>query len=159
MKSKAWTARIFLLIFCAIIAGCCIWKMNQSYDPLARYPYATDTNRQIILKYMSDDDIDYIITQKIKPEQFLDFIEEPDFSIHNTLFYSMAKNTQKESNSYIVNFINKYREHFSLDTLKILLTHYSYEDLTNFYETEHMDSKLVADPSEPYVTLDSNHCV
>ena len=159
MKNKAWTARVLLLIFCAVIAGSCIWKMNQTYDPLARYPYATDTNRQIILKYMSDDDIDYIITQKIKPDQFLDFIEEPDFSIHNTLLYSMAKNTQKESNSYIVNFINKYREHFSLDTLKKLLSHYSYEDLTNFFETEHLDSKLISDPSEPYVTLDSNHSV
>ena len=160
MKDKIpMMARFVLIALCGCVAIVCILKMNQSYDPLARYPYVDAENRDVILEYLNDDDIDYIITQKIKPEQFMDFIDLPDFKIHNTLFYSSAKKIQDEENTYIVNFINKYREYFSLDACKELLKHYSYADLTSFYETQQNQVKLVLNPSNPYTILDEDHSV
>lgn len=162
MEKKTLCIRILLIVICFSITSVCFYQMNQSYDPLARYPYVTDENRDIILKYLDSDDIDYLITQQIKPDDFLDFIDQPDFNIHNTLYYSVAKETQDASNDYIVNFVNKYRANFSRDMLVNLLTHYSYVDLTTFYENEsilHDEIELVSDPSAPYVLLNDKTTV
>ena len=40
--------------------------------------------------------------------------------------------TRKEEKSYIVNFINKYKEHMEYGELQNLLTYYSYNVLTRF---------------------------
>ena len=72
MKEKIpFLSRLLLIVICACVAGACILKMNETYDPLARYSYGSEEDRQIILKYLDEDDIDYLITQKIRPEQFL----------------------------------------------------------------------------------------
>lgn len=162
MDKKTLSIRILLIVVCFGIACACFYQMNQSYDPLARYPYATDENREIILKYLDDDDIDYLITQQIEPDDFMDFIEQANFEIHNTLFYKTAMDTQKAEPAYIVNFVNKYKANFSRDMLKELLTYYSYVDLTTFYENESVlqqDLTLVSNPSNPYVVLDSKKTV
>ena len=71
-----------------------------------------------------------------QPETFLPFIDDPDFDLHNAYLYSAAKSVQDASNDYIVNFVNKYRQNFSRDILVTLLKHYTYVDLTTFYENE-----------------------
>ena len=50
----------------AIFAVCFYW-MNQSYDPLARYPYADEVDREVLLKYLDQEDINYLISQQIRP--------------------------------------------------------------------------------------------
>lgn len=160
MKEKIpFLSRLLLIVICACVAGACILKMNETYDPLARYSYGSEEDRQIILKYLNEDDIDYLITQKIRPEQFLDFIDNPEFNIHNTIFYSAAKKIQNEENDFIVNFINKYRDRFSLEECKDLLEHYSYEDLIAFYEVEQSQVDLVLDPSLPFTTLNLHRSI
>ena len=157
--NKVLLARIVLIVFCAVVASACILKINETFDPLARYPYVDDSNRDIILEHLNEDDIDYMITQKIKPEQFLEFIDEDEFKIHNTLFYSLAKKTQEESDAYIVNFMNKYRDQFSLNEWKLALKSYSYADLMAFFETETDDSHLVLEPGRPYTLLDVSRSI
>lgn len=158
-NKKVFMARILLIVFCAVIASACIIKISETYDPLARYPYVDESNRNIILEHLNEDDIDYLITQKIKPDQFLDFIEEPEFKIHNTLFYSLAKKVQNENNAYIVNFMNKYRDQFSLNEWKTALKNYSYMDLMAFFETDLDQSKLVLEPSRPYTILNASRSI
>lgn len=162
MDKKTLYIRVLLIILCFTTGLLCFYQMNQSYDPLARYPYATDENRTIILKYLDSDDIDYLITQQIKPETFLEFIEESGFELHNAYLYSTAKNVQDASNDYIVNFVNKYRQNFSKDILSTLLKHYTYVDLTTYYENEvifNEDLELVSDPCKPYIILNENTTV
>ncbi len=159
---KVLMIRILLIVFCAVMALTCLQKIHETYDPLARYPYATEENRKTILEHLDQKGVDYIITQQIKPNQFLDFIDEPEFSIYNTLYYAQAKKIQDAPNAFIINFVNKYRSHFNLDTLKTLLKHYSYADLTSFYENEqvlHENIQLIADPSYPYLVLDQDRSV
>ncbi|MGM9946797.1 D-alanyl-D-alanine carboxypeptidase family protein [Floccifex sp.] len=156
LDKKTFVARVLLIVLCMCIATLCYVRMNQSYDALARYPYVNDENRDILLKYLDSDDINYIINQQIEPGQFMDFIECEGFDIHNTLLYSSAKKSQEEDNQTIVNFVNRYRSHFSLKSLPNLLKYYSYTDLITFYETEWIlneDISLVSDLSNPFVIL------
>lgn len=111
----------------------CYYQMNKDYNELARYPYATEENRDIILKYLDTNDINYLTAQQIEPKDFLPFIEEEGFNIHNTLWYSKAKNAQDGDPAIIVSFINAYRDRMSFDDLSYLLSSYSYETLREFY--------------------------
>ncbi len=162
MKNKVKLSRYALIILCFVIGLSCYYQMNRSYDPLARYQYTTDENRDIILMYLDDDDIDYMISQQLQPEQFMDFIKVDGFDIHNTVYYYRAKQTQEETSEYIVNFVNKYKEYFSKDSIQDLLSNYSYMDLTTFYENELTISNqlhLVSTPDEMYTILDSTHSI
>lgn len=162
ISKKELRARILLIVVCLAVGLYCLYTMDKSYDPLARYPYTTDENRDVLLKYLDSDDIDYLVNQHISPDKFMDFIELKDFNLKNTLYYKEAKETQDADNEYIVNFVNRFRKNFSYDSLKQLLMHYSYIDLTTFYENEavlYSDLRLIADPTNPYVVLNQENTV
>lgn len=162
MERNVLLARILLLILCAILTGTCFYQLNESYDPLARYPYATEKNRETILKYMDARDIDYIISQQIRPSVFMDFIKIPGFNIRLANEYHLAKKTQKESDAYIVNFVNKYSNYFTYSELEDLLTYYTYADLTTFYENDATTTKkltLASNPTDKYLILDTQTSV
>ena len=111
---------------------------------------------------MSEEDINYIIDRQIKPDQFMSFIENPEFNVKNTVFYSICKTTQNAEDDFIVNFVNRYRSNFTRDTLKDLLKHYSYDDLISFYETESIVNDkltLVPNPEKQYVILNEKTSV
>ena len=68
--------------------------MNQSYDPLARHPYADEADREILLNYLDQEDINYLISQQIRPEEIkAPFIEQENFEIANTRWYALAMKT------------------------------------------------------------------
>ncbi len=162
MKNKVIILRISVILITLLISIYCIHYMNQSFDPLARYPYVTNENREVLLKYLDNDDIDYIITQQMKPNVFLEFIDVPGFDIHNAYFYQSALSTQVESKEYIVNFVNRFRQNFSIGMLEELLTYYSYLDLTTFYENEyslHPDLELMNNLENPYILLNPNKTI
>ena len=162
ISRKEMRARVLLIVICFAVGCFCLYHMDKSYDPLARYPYTTDANRDIILEYLDSSDIDYLINQHITPDKFMDFIKLDGFSLKNTLYYKEAKDTQDADNEYIVNFVNRFRKNFSYDSLKELLLHYSYIDLTTYYENEavlYSDLRLVADPTNPYVVLNQENTV
>ncbi len=162
MEKKTLAYRLSLIALCFVVAVICLKRMNETYDPLARYPYADASNREKILNNLNEKEIDYMITQQLRPEEYMEFIGLPDFSIYNTLYYTQAKNTQNTSDEYIVNFVNKYRPRFSLDSLKMYLINYSYADLTSFFENEqvmHQNMQLVQDPRYMYLVLNQNRSV
>lgn len=162
ITKKEFIARIILILLCLCIGVGCYVYMNQSYDPLARYEYADDSNRDIILEYLDNNDINYLINQHLKPEDFMDFIQEDGFELKNTLYYKEAKEIQDTDNGYIIHFVNRFRKYFSLDSLKDLLTYYSYLDLTTFYETElsvHTKLSLVSNPTVSTLVLSNERTV
>ncbi|MDO4467667.1 MAG: D-alanyl-D-alanine carboxypeptidase family protein [Bacillota bacterium] len=161
--TKALVARIALIIGCAAISATCLFTIADSADPLARYSKElTESQKEIILKYLSDEDIDYMVEYQLNPEDLMNFIEVDGFLIKNAKLYSAALATQEADKKDIVNFVNKYRSHFSRSALKNLLTHYTYLDLVNFYETEQVLNpklKLVDMPENPYLILSKNTSV
>ena len=108
ISRKEMRARVLLIVICFAVGCFCLYHMDKSYDPLARYPYTTDANRDIILEYLDSSDIDYLINQHITPDKFMDFIKLDGFSLKNTLYYKEAKDTQDADNEYIVNFVNRF---------------------------------------------------
>ncbi|MFV0382037.1 MAG: M15 family metallopeptidase [Breznakia sp.] len=150
--------KIALVLSMLILFVACFGYMVSNYtDPLARYPYANEENRDMILTYMDDRDIDFIISQKIKPDVFLMFIELEGFQTKNCQFYYNAYMIRENDPSYIVSFVNTYRENFGLLSMELLLKNYTYEALVSFYdETSDKyieDAKLVLDPSYLLTTI------
>lgn len=162
LDKKTLVSRIILIGVCLSIFGICFMRMNESYDPLARYPYVTDENREVILNHLNDDEISYIVDRQIEPEKFMDFIDVEGFNIRNTLLYFNAKKTQDAPNDFIVNFVNRYRSNITHNTIVDLCTYYSYNDLIAFYENESVLNdglKLVPNPTAPLLVLDETHSV
>lgn len=146
--------RILFIGSLLILFGVCFVTMNQHYDPLARYPYESKlskSDRELIVQKLSTDDIGYLTSQQIQPEQFLPYIQLSGFELRNTLWYDVAKHTQDAANQDIVTFVNKYRENMSYTTLPELLSNYTYAVLEDFYDNGDgfMGSeKLISDPSQ-----------
>ncbi len=151
--------RISFIVSLLVLFGVCFTIMNRHYDELARYPYVTNENREIILKYLSNDDINYMISQQLKPEQFLPFIETKNFTIRNTLWYTRAKELQDADHETIVSFINDFRNQLDYAKLETLLQAYSYETLRTFYEEDNPylnHASIVMDPSSLLALIDES---
>ena len=117
-----------------------------------------------VLSHLSTEQINYLVSQKIEPEQFLPFIDIKDFELNNTLWYDVAYQTQKPSHTesdqavkeYIVSFINRYRSRMEYGQLHDLLTNYSYNVLTRFFDEGDPNienARLIAQPDDPYLVL------
>lgn len=155
MKAK----RILFIISLLALFSICFVIMNRHYDELARYPYVTEENRDVILKHLSSDDINYMISQQLTPEQFLPFIETKGFTIRNTLWYMRAKEIQDASNEVIVAFINDFKEKLDYPNLEPLLEAYSYDTLRTFYEEDDgyiQNASIVNDPAALLTRMDEN---
>lgn len=155
MKAK----RILFIVSLIALFGVCFTIMNKHYDELARYPYVTNENREIILEHLSSDDINYMVSQQLKPEQFLPFIEVKDFQIRNTLWYSRAKELQEASNEAIVKFINDFKNRMEYSSLETLLQSYSYDTLRTFYEADNEyvhNASIVSDPAAMFARIEED---
>ena len=65
---------LFIIVLIALFGGC-FYAMNQHYDELARYPYElTQKQRDIVLEHLDTEQINYLLAQKIEPDEFLPFI-------------------------------------------------------------------------------------
>lgn len=139
--------------------GVCFTIMNRHYDELARYQYVTKENREILLAHLSTDDINYIVAQQIKPEQFLPFIEAKDFSVRNSMWYAKAKEVQDGDANTIVSFINDFKDKLEYSSLESLLNNYSYANLRTFYEEDNdyvKNASVAANPSSIYTLIKEN---
>lgn len=138
----------------------CFYQMNKDYNELARYPYATEENRDIILKYLDTNDINYITAQQIEPKDFLPFIAEEGFDVYNTLWYSRAFNEQDGDKAMIVKFVNTYRDRMTYGDLPYLLSAYSYATLTEYFEKGDpylKSSTLIVNPNAKHLVITGKH--
>ena len=145
-----WKRMSFIAVLLVLFAVCFYW-MNQSYDPLARYPYADDADREILLEYLDQEDINYLITQQIKPEEIMPFIAVEGFDIANTRWYSTALQAQEDDVAYIVNFINEYNTRSFLFRLAEQVT---YTGCT--YSNEHFHKVGTRKRKERYICFTGN---
>lgn len=149
--------RLLFVISLVVLFGCCFYVMNQHYDELARYPYElTEEQREQVLEHLDAEGINYLVTQKIEPSQFLPFINIEEFDLNNTLWYDKAIQARGEEVTYVVNFINRYRDRMPYAELDALLKNYSYNVLTRFYDEGNpyvKDASLIANPTNRFVLI------
>ena len=148
-------ALIALFSFCYVI-------MNQHYDELARYPHTlNEQQRDLVIQHLDTDGINFLISSKIEPDQFLPYIEIEGFDLTNTLWYDSAYKAQKEevSKDFIVRFINKYKDQMSYTNLPYLIENYSFNVLIRFFdEGDQYQSKatLIPNPNAMYTLIKNN---
>lgn len=158
MKFKRFLFISFLII---LFIGC-LYKMNQQYDKLARYPYElNEEQRTLVLAHLDTEGINYIVSQQIKPEQFLPFITCEGFDIANTLWYDVAIHAQEATAEYVVSFINHYKMNLEYTTLEDTLHNYTYNVLARFFDEGDGYAplhtlKLVSNPQQRYLLLRNN---
>lgn len=150
---------VFVVGLC-ILFLVCYTQMASKIDPFARYSYITEENEEIIRKYITDpDDIDYIISLKIQPDKFMEFIELQDFKVKNILYYQACKLYRPIDNNEIIKFVNEYRGSYSVATFELVIKNYTYETIKNYFDNGYAyfeDADLVEDPSKLSTILDED---
>lgn len=151
------TKRAIFIGSLIVLFICCYSIMNKHFDPLARYKYADDDNRDLIISYLSSEDINYLIDRQLLPEEFMPYFGIKDFNIRYTLYYNIAKETRKTDPQTIVDFVNKYLDvTFNHDNLEPLVRNYSYELMSDFFEYGDQyakDEGLLIDPGNVLATM------
>ena len=136
--------QIVLVIIISLISMGCVLFMNRSYDRLARYQYDNPEARSLIAKYMSDDEIEYIIEYAIDPDTFIRYIKAPSFSVYRTDYYDYASQyLYFADDENIVEFSEKIASLSKnpKEDLKYLV-YYSYDEL--IYYLEHGDEYTIS---------------
>ena len=129
------TKRAIFIGSLIVLFICCYSIMNKHFDPLARYKYADNDNRDLIISYLSSEDINYLIDRQLLPEEFMPYFGISDFNIRYTVYYNMAKAARPADAQTIVDFVNKYLDvTFNHDNLEPLVRNYSYELMSDFFE-------------------------
>lgn len=151
------TKRAIFIGSLIVLFICCYSIMNKHFDPLARYKYADDDNRDLIISYLSSEDINYLIDRQLMPEEFMPYFGIQDFNIRYTLYYNIAKEARKADAQTIVDFVNKYLDvTFNHDNLEPLARNYSYELMSDFFEHGDQyakDEGLLIDPGNPLAKM------
>ena len=115
------------LIFIAII---CLTIMNIKYDRLSRYPYQEKEAREIIDKYLSDEEIEYIIEYSIAPNVFISFIDVDGFNIYHASEYKeLSKLRWQNTPDEIVEMVEKTRDYIDIQTLDNYLYQYTFDEI------------------------------
>ena len=113
--------------------------MNLHYDSLARYPYRDENSRELIRKYLTQEEIEYIIEYSIPPNMFIAYIQEKDFNIYHAADYKKLSESQwDKSPAAIVRMVEETYDIFSVDELSIYLmpNNYQYEDVRRYMNEE-----------------------
>lgn len=155
-NSRPW--KILIASVCACFCGVGVFGMVKHYNPLARYPYGTEEEREVLKTKLSPKEIDSLINSQLQPQTILPFLDNPDFDISNTLYYWTALKTRTASADSIVVFVNEFRDRLNYQSLENWLRWYTYQDLTSFFRTG-SNAQLAENPADPMLILNQDQTV
>lgn len=136
--------------------------MNQRYDKLSRYQYADDKNRNLILEYLSDEDINYLIDRQYQPSEFLGYLGIEEFQIQYVDWYNYAKKTEKISDKKIIQLVNTMSQSMVYSQFVSYCDNYSTSKLYSFYFEENSFTEglnLISNPSSIKDHIDSDQTI
>ena len=158
MKKQRTLFVVFITVFFVI----CYTIMSQHYDPLARYAYATDENREEILEVVTKQDIQTLIDLDIRPEEFLPFVNVDEFQLRYAKMYYQVYLVSGENENRVVSFVNQMVNVYPMETLLIYLQDYSLSELVdwvNYQDPYNEGSELIMYPTNYDVVLDETYTV
>lgn len=151
---------VFVIVLFSVV---CLTLLNMKYDSLSRYPYRDQKSRDLIKQYLTQEEIDYIIEYSIAPNVFIAFIRENGFNIYNAAEYKRLSTYQWDRTpAEIVRMIEETRDVMDTDTLIILLSQYSYEEIKDYLDNGDpykQDSVLVLNAAGIDAWVDQSHTV
>lgn len=80
--------RILVIIAICLLFITCYSIINTKYDRLARYPFGTNSEREIIESVLDDQEIEYIVEYAIEPDFFMKYIQCARFNIYHVDKYN-----------------------------------------------------------------------
>lgn len=137
----------------------CFQVMNKRYDELSRYQYANNDNRDLILKYMTTEEVNYLIDRQYKPEEFLNYFGIEGFTIYKLDWYNYAKNIEKLDIENIVEITNQLSDKMTFVEFMKYCNYFSIEQLYDFYFKENLyveGLSLISDMSVVTNEIDKN---
>ena len=126
----------------------CFQIMNKRYDELSRYQYANNDNRDLILKYMTKEEVNYLIDRQYKPEEFLNYFGIEGFTIYKLDWYNHAKNIENLDTESIVEIINQLSNKMTFTEFKKYCNNFSITQIYDFYFKDNLyvnDLSLIVD--------------
>lgn len=159
-RKKKWLA-VFVCVIVGIAVSC-IAIMNHHYDSLARYPYRDEKSRELIKRYLNEEEIAYIIEYSIPPNMFVAFIQEPGFSIYHAAEYKKLSQTMwQETPGQIVKMVEQTRAFMDVDLLirEITNGNYTYDVLADWLQNGDPYAPLadlLAEPARNDAYLDAD---
>lgn len=90
-RLKTW--HLFALVI--IIFACSFYYINSKYDPFYRVKGINNENRQLISKYLTKSEQDYLVENQIPMSQFVRYIKYDDFHLQNYQYYNMLRDTDR----------------------------------------------------------------
>ena len=130
------TNKTLTAVFIALVVGIsllCIFLSNTHYDELSRYPYTDENSRELIRKYLNEEEVDYIIEYSIAPNVFIAFIQEENFNIYHASEYkALSEHQWQETPERIVQMVEETRDVVNNELLISYLDNYSYEEVSEF---------------------------
>ena len=91
MKLKRWHLYVVVtLCFCIAFIS-----INRKYDEFYRVNGINNDNRALIEMYLDDEEQEYLIENAIAVNEFIKYIEIPDFNLMNYEFYNALDKTNK----------------------------------------------------------------
>lgn len=93
MKLKTW--HLFAFVIALFIAS--FSYINVKYDRFYRVKGINNENRQLIIKYLTKDEQDYLVENQIPMSKFLNYIRYKDFKLQNYQYYNLLQDTARYS--------------------------------------------------------------
>ena len=143
-EKKKWTAVFVSVII--LFSACCILLFHLQSDSLARYPFKDKTSKELIRKYLTQEEIEYIIEYSIPPNMFIAYIQEDGFSIYHAAEYKKLSDSQwDKSPKDIVDMVEETRSIMSVEELENYLAenNYRYEDVSRWIRNESADGVVL----------------
>ncbi len=160
MSKTVKFGRIILVMTLAVFFVVCYYFQPKTNDPLAHYAYADNHNRKAIIDNLSSEEIDYIVDNDIKPEEFMSFMVYDNFVMQNTKEYYKLSQSISQPANLIVDYVNLAKEKDPYDTYAAYATKYTLTDLIQWYQEGDKyaeGSTLVTNPDSLDLTLDNTH--
>ena len=154
--------RALFVGFVTVFFIICYLFMGQHYDPLARYIYVDDENREQILDAVSKSDIQLLIDYDIRPEEFLPFVEVDGYDILNAKAYYVVYQAKEVSKEEVVASVNTILQHMSVETLSLYLEDYSLAEIVDwvtYKDSYNEESIFIYRPTSYDTFLDERYTV
>ncbi len=152
--------RIILVVTLTVFFMVAYYFQPKTNDPLAHYAYADNHNRKAIIDNLSTQEIEYIVDNDIKPNEFMDFMVYDNFIIQNTKEYSKLSESISQAPNLIVDYVNLAKQKDTYDTYAAYASKYALTDLIQWYQEGDKyaeGSTLVSNPDSLDLTLDGTH--
>ena len=159
------TKRLIFVGIIAVVASFCLAAMNIRFDRLSRYPYQDQKSRELIDKYLDDQEIEYLIEYSIAPSLFVRYIEASRFSVYHIEEYNYMEQAFSYRNydpHLIVMMVEDTRDHISVEDLAALMNNYTYDEVKYWLDEGdpyYLNSTLVLDPTELDALVDDDHTI